>query len=308
MTPDNPTGAASGSPGQRAAAAGARALMAGAAVLGPAGRAAAGAGLGLVAMALFPRVRRVADINLAIAYPALERKARRRLLRAHFAELGRAALELGPLWLWPLPRAMALIRSVQGEELVDQALAAGRGVLLFTAHLGAWEASVLYIGQRWPMTVMYMATRNPGINAMMVAGRSRSGARLVDKELGIRPLLAALKRGQAVGVLTDQNVDPREGVFAPLFGQPACTTPLLGTLAQRTGAAVFGLFCYRLPKGEGFRIEIRPMPEGFPSGVPEQDAAAMNTVLEAAIREAPAQYWWVHRRFKDQPEGIRPPY
>ncbi|OFC45274.1 lipid A biosynthesis acyltransferase, partial [Acidithiobacillus caldus] len=231
-----------------------------------------------------------------------------RLLRAHFHALGEALLELGPLWLWPLPRALGLIREVKGAEAVDAALATGKGVVLFTAHLGSWEAAVQYIGQRWPVTVLYMATRNPLINDHLVTGRSRSGARLVAKEGGIRPLLQALQRSEIVGILPDQNVDPREGVFAPFFGRPACTTPLLGRLADRRQSAVFGLFAYRLEGGAGFRLEILPMPEGFPSGDPEADATAMNAVLEGAIRQAPAQYWWVHRRYKDPAPGWDYPY
>ncbi|MGC9128249.1 MAG: lysophospholipid acyltransferase family protein [Acidithiobacillus sp.] len=265
-------------------------------------------GLGDLARLLVPRARRVARRNLEIAFPEYSKAQQRRLLRAHFHALGEALLELGPLWLWPLPRALALIREVRGGAAVDAAIAEGRGVVLFTAHLGSWEAAVQYIGQRWPVTVLYMATRNPLINERLVSGRSRSGARLVAKEGGIRPLLQALQRGEAVGILPDQNVDPREGVFAPFFGRPACTTPLLGRLAERRRSAVFGLFAYRLEQGEGFRLEITPMPEDFPSGNAENDAAVMNAALEHAIRQAPAQYWWVHRRYKDPAPSWDYPY
>jgi len=265
-------------------------------------------GLGNLARVLVPRARRVAARNLELAFPGHSAAQRRLLLRAHFHALGEALLELGPLWLWPLPRTLGLIREVRGVEAVDAAVAKGKGVVLFTAHLGSWEAAVQYIGQRWPVTVLYMATRNPFINARLVAGRSRSGARLVAKEGGIRPLLQALQRGEVVGILPDQNVDPREGVFAPFFGRPACTTPLLGRLAERRQSAVFGLFAYRLAQGAGFRLEILPMPKGFPSGDASADAAAMNAVLERAIRKAPAQYWWVHRRYKDPAPGWDYPY
>lgn len=254
------------------------------------------------------RARKVVDANLAIVFPMMSLAQRHTLRRAHFRALGQAALELGPLWYWPLPRALGLIREVRGDDLVDAALAEGHGVILFTAHLGAWEAAVLYIGQRWPVTVLYMETRNPAVNTRIVAGRGRSGAQLVPKEGGIRPLLHALHQGNAIGILPDQNVDPREGDYAPFFGRPACTTPLLGRLAARRGSPVFGLFAYRLPGGEGFSIEIVPMPESFPSGDAEADATAMNEALETAIRKAPEQYWWVHRRFKDQPEGWDYPY
>ncbi|MCE5394386.1 MAG: lysophospholipid acyltransferase family protein, partial [Acidithiobacillus sp.] len=246
--------------------------------------------------------------NLALAFPTYSAAEQGQLLRAHVRQLGQAFVELGPLWFWPQSRSLALIRRVEGAAAVDEALAQGRGVVLFTAHLGAWEAAVQYIGQRWPVTVLYMATRSAAINARMVRGRSRTGARLVAKEGGVRPLLQALQKGEVVGILPDQNVDPKEGVFAPFFGRPACTTPILGRLAQRRGSPVFGLFAYRLPRGQGFEIEIIPLGGSFPTGDDEQDTAAMNALLEAAIRKAPEQYWWVHRRFKDIPPGMDYPY
>ena len=279
-----------------------------AALLPAAWRAFLGAVLGDTARGILSRPRRVVAANLAIAFPELPAAQRQTLLLQHFRALGQAALELGPLWYWPLPRALGLIREVIGVEAVDAALAQGHGVILFTAHLGAWEAAVQYIGQRWPVTVLYMETRNPALNQLMATGRGRSGAHLTAKEEGIRPLLQTLQRQQVVGILPDQNVDPREGDYAPFFGRPACTTPLLGRLAQRRQSPVFGLFAYRLPRGQGFRLEFVPMPENFPAGEAVADATAMNTLLESAIRKAPEQYWWVHRRFKDQPEGWDYPY
>ncbi len=264
--------------------------------------------LGDIARLLVPRARTIARKNLELAFPELTEKQRRRLLRAHFRSLGQGLVELGPLWFWPTEQALSLIREVEGAEAVDAALAGGHGVVLFTAHLGAWEAAVQYIGQRWPVTVMYMATRNVSINALMTTGRGRSGARLVPKEKGIRPLLQALQKGEAVGVLPDQNVDPKEGVFAPFFRRPACTTPLLARLAGRRQSPVFGVYAYRMPKGMGYRMEIVPMASGFPAGDDEADAAAMNAVLETAILKAPEQYWWVHRRYKDPAPGWEYPY
>ncbi|WP_368355897.1 lysophospholipid acyltransferase family protein [Acidithiobacillus concretivorus] len=302
------TGSSKGSFGQQSQVWIIVALLRGAAILPASWRAVLGSALGDFARRVMKRPRQVVDANLAIAFPDLSAVQRHDLQRRHFRALGQAALELGPLWFWPLPRALGLIREVRGVELVDAALAEGRGVILFTAHLGAWEAAVQYIGHRWPVTVLYMDTRNPALNALMAAGRGRSGARLTPKEEGIRPLLHTLQQHQVVGILPDQNVDPREGDYAPFFGRPACTTPLLGRLALRRQSPVFGLFAYRLPRGQGFRLEFVPMPENFPAGEAVADATAMNTVLETAIRKAPEQYWWVHRRFKDQPEGWNYPY
>ncbi|MEB8486253.1 MULTISPECIES: lysophospholipid acyltransferase family protein [Acidithiobacillus] len=267
-----------------------------------------GGGLGLIAMAALPKIRRVVDINLKIAFPDWSLARRQQLRRQNFCELGRTTLELGPIWARPLPGALNMVRAVEGAEAVDHALALGHGVILFTAHLGPWEAAVLYTGQRWPITGMYRALRNPCMDALMRHCRERSGARQLNKERGIRPLFRVLKKKEIIGILTDQNVDPREGVFAPFFGYPACTTPVLGRLAARDRVPVFGMFAYRLPQGSGFRIEFVPLPDTFPSGDAVADATVMNDCMETAIRKAPEQYWWVHRRFKDQPAARERPY
>ena len=224
---------------QKAVASLAAGILRGAGFLPRRWRTALGAMLGDLVRLSMTRARKVVDANLAIAFPIMNLAQRHTLRRAHFRALGQAALELGPLWYWPLPRALGLIREVRGDDLLDAALAKGHGVILFTAHLGAWEAAVLYIGQRWPVTVLYMETGNPAVNARMVAGRGRSGVQLVPKGGGIRPLLHALQQGKVIGILPDQNVDPREGDYAPFFGRPACTTPLLGRLAARRAGAYF---------------------------------------------------------------------
>ena len=179
---------------QKAVASLAAGILRGAGYLPGRWRAILGAMLGDLVRLGMTRARNVVDANLTIAFPRMGLTQRHTLRRAHFRALGQATLELGPLWYWPLPRALGLIREVRGDDLVDAALAKGRGVILFTAHLGAWEAAVLYIGQRWPVTVPYMETRNPAVNARIMAGRGRSGAQLVPKEGGIRPLLQALHK------------------------------------------------------------------------------------------------------------------
>lgn len=126
-----------------------------------------GGWLGLIVMAGLPKIRRVVEINLEIAFPDWSLAGRQQLRRRNFRELGRTALELGPIWARPLPKTLEMVREVEGAEAVDHALALDRGVILFTAHLGPWEAAVLYTGQRWPITGMYRAVRNPGMDALM---------------------------------------------------------------------------------------------------------------------------------------------
>ncbi|MEW5790602.1 MAG: lysophospholipid acyltransferase family protein [Pseudomonadota bacterium] len=261
-----------------------------------------GRGLGHLVRVTLRRPRRIAARNLALCFPALDGAARAALLREHFCQLGEAALELGFLWRGARNDFERRVQ-VEGMEHWHAARAQGKGVIFLSAHLGSWESCVLYGSLLGRFSALYMPVHNPAFNRLMVQGRERFGTQLIPKDRGLRPLLSALKRGETVGMLADQNVDPSEGVFAPLFGIPASTSYTVARLSQRTGAPVINAFCYRLPRGRGFRLVFRPMPADYPSGDDVRDAATMNAILEAAIGEAPAQYWWVHRRFKDQPAG-----
>ena len=267
-----------------------------------------GRGLGHLVRLALPRPRRIAARNLELCFPELKPNERRTLLREHFCQLGEAALELGPVWRASRERFEQLFVQIEGLEHVERAKAQGQGLILLSAHFGSWEGGALYMSLLTRLTALYMPTHNPAFSALMVAGRSRFGATMTEKRRGFRPLIAALRRGEAVGILADQNVNEREGVYAPFFGMPASTTVAVAHLAKRTGAPVIYVFGYRLPKGAGFRLVFRPLPADYPSGNDETDAAIMNAMLEAAIREAPAQYWWVHRRFKTRPQGMPDPY
>ncbi len=264
--------------------------------------------LGDLTRHVMPRTKRVVQTNFDIAFNDLSVEQRTSMLFQHFRQLGQSFVELGPLWFWDLRRSLELVRSVRGVEAVDAALAEGNGVVLFTAHLGSWEAVVQFIGQRWPITVLYKPTRNATINAHMLAGRSRSGARLVPKDSGLRALMHSLQNGEMIGILPDQNVDEREGVFASFFSRPACTSPILARLAKRRKSPVFGVFAYRIPNGRGFEIDIIPLDREFPSGNDVDDVTVMNRVIERSILRAPDQYWWVHRRYKCSPQGLEYPY
>ncbi|MEK8089473.1 lysophospholipid acyltransferase family protein [Thermithiobacillus plumbiphilus] len=267
-----------------------------------------GRGLGHLVRLALPRPRRIAMRNLELCFPELRSDQRRALLREHFCQLGEAALELGPLWRGPRIRFEQLFAQIEGLEHVERAKAQGQGLILLSAHFGSWEAGALYMSLLTRLTALYMPTHNPAFSTLMVAGRSRFGATMTEKKRGFRPLIAALRRGEAIGILADQNVNEREGVFAPFFGMPASTSVAVAHLAKRSGVPVIYVFAFRLPRGAGFRLVFRPLPADYPCGNDETDATTMNAMLETAIREAPAQYWWVHRRFKTRPQGLPDPY
>ncbi|RMG29916.1 MAG: lipid A biosynthesis acyltransferase [Gammaproteobacteria bacterium] len=269
-----------------------------------------GAALGWLLARVPNRTRRVAAINLARCFPELSPAARRRLLRRSLVEAGKTLTEVGALWTWPREALAPLVREIRGREAVDAALAAGRGVILATPHLGSWEMAGHVCGMEWGITSLYRPPRLQGVEAFMKAGREHLGARLVRTDRrGVRILYERLRAGGVVGILPDQEPGPEGGVFAPFFGHPAWTMVLLPRLARRTGAAVFVGYCERLPRARGYRLHIHPVDAAaIRDADPGTAAAALNRAVEACVRACPEQYQWGYRRFRTRPPGEPPWY
>ena len=217
-------------------------------------------------------------------------------------ELGKTAAEFGPMWLWDDARMEALIVEIAGQEHMDAALAAGRGVLLLAPHLGNWELLGWYLGRHYPTTSMYEPPYFSGVDGFMRAGRERSGATLVPTDMtGVRALIRALKRNEIAAILPDQAPD-NGYVFADFFGRPARTMTLAHKLAQRTGAATIMAFMERLPAAQGYRLHYLPGPD-LGGDDPQRAARALNEAVERCVRLAPAQYQWSYKRWRKPPAG-----
>lgn len=250
------------------------------------------------------RPRRVALRNLVLCLPDHSFFARQRLLRQTLSETSKAILELGPLWLWPGPRVLATIRSVEGEADWQQALAAGNGAIAVSPHLGAWELIGLYLSDHYHITSLYRPGRLD-IDELMCSARQRLGARLVPTDSsGVRALAQALRRGEVIGILPDQDPGRDNGIFAPFFGQPANTMALLSRLAIKSQAPVFLTYTKRLPWGQGYRLYFERLPDTVSSGSLENSVAAINQAVETAIRRCPNQYLWAYKRFKTRPPDM----
>jgi KDO2-lipid IV(A) lauroyltransferase len=258
----------------------------------------------------FPNgLRRIAARNLQICFPELDPVERERLLRRNLLETGKLLLELGPLWLWPGARALDLVRDpVFGEDALSAAVRQRRGAILITPHLGAWEMAGLYYSSRYPLTILYRPSRL-GLDELSRRGRGRLGGQVVATDgSGIRTLVAALRKGEALGILPDQDPGDEGGVFAPFFGVAASTMTLVSRLALKTGAPVFLTWAERLPRGRGFVVHLRELPEVAGAASLEESVAALNRGVEAAIRNLPAQYLWTYKRFKTRPPGASKVY
>ncbi|MBZ4194366.1 MAG: lysophospholipid acyltransferase family protein [Candidatus Contendobacter sp.] len=250
-------------------------------------------------------VRHLAAINLSLCFPELTPAEHGRLLRQTLIETGKSFLELGPLWRWPGQRVLGLVQGiVAGENELAAAVDQQRGAILLTPHLGAWEMAGLYYSSRYPLTILYRPSR-VGMDELSCQGRGRLGGRVVATDAaGIRALLGALRRGEVLGILPDQ--DPGEeggGVFASFFGIAASTMTLVSRLALKTGAPVFLTWAERLPQGRGYTLHLQPLPDVTAAASLEESATALNRGVEAAVRTLPAQYLWAYKRFKTRPLG-----
>ncbi len=237
---------------------------------------------------------------------ASDTDAREKMLRATARELGKAAAEIIPIWFRPYPQVLDLVTECLGWEHVEAALKTGRGILAMTPHLGCFEIVSLYYAARHPMAVMYRPPRQSWAESIMRAGRARGQVTLATADVrGVRTLLAALKRGEAIGILPDQVASKGEGVWADFFGRPAYTPTLPARLAEATGAIPLMMFGERLPRGQGYRIHIQPMGDCL-YGDKTAATRALNSTLEDLIRRFPTQYLWSYNRYK-QPGGVAPP-
>jgi len=230
----------------------------------------------------------------------------RPLLRHAIAESGKALLELGPIWMRPHRQTVKLVRELSGWEQLDVALKGGKGVILMSPHIGCFEMINQYVASRVPLTSMYKPARNPVLDRIMKSGRERGQAHLVPTDMtGIKAMLKALKKGEAIGILPDQVATIGDGVWAPFFGRWAYTPTLVFRLAQSTGAAPFMAYAERLPWGRGYHLHfdaIAPFPAGRLAA-----AAQLNREVERVIRKHPAQYLWGYQRYKKPGDAPPPP-
>ena len=220
--------------------------------------------------------------------------------RAAIASAGRLLAELPAVWLRPSAAVFRLVRRIDGREHVDAARAAGKGIVFLTPHLGCFEVAAQVAASEFPITVLYRPPKLAWLQPMIEEGRGRENVRLARADLsGVRELLAALVRNEAVGILPDQVPGEGEGEWVEFFGKPAYTMTLAARLAARPGSVCLLAFGERLSGGAGYAVHIRPLPAAEAG---ENETRRMNRALEALIRECPGQYLWGYNRYK-RPRG-----
>jgi KDO2-lipid IV(A) lauroyltransferase len=266
-----------------------------------------GIALGRLVYLLHGRLRRVGRRNLGLAFPEKTAAERQHILKGLFTGLGR---QLAEFCLFPRysKENVERVAVYQGLENFEAARQRGKGVIFLTAHLGGWEiGSFVHSLNGNPLHVVVRALDNPYLDRLVDRYRCLHGNTTFDKQDFARGLLGALKAGETVGILMDQNMTPPQGVFVDFFGRAACTTSGVARVALRTDAAVvpaFTLWDRALGK---YRVQFDPALALVRSGDEEADAisntAAFTKVIENYARQHPEQWLWVHRRWKTRPEG-----
>ena len=267
--------------------------------------------LAMLCYALWPRLRSVGLFNLQLTFPEWSSQKRRQVLRGEFRNLGRMLADFAHFPHWNRDNISRLI-IYEGFENFDAARREGKGVLFLTGHFGNWELGSFAHGvYGYPCRFVVREMDNPLIDDLISRYRRSSGGDEIEKGEFARGVLRAFERGEAVGVLIDQNMLAGEGIFVDFFGRPACTTTGPARVARKTGVPiVLGLVIWD-SKLKKYRLRFDRV--DWIRGADAETEIKVNTAnftrrIEDYVRRYPDQWLWVHRRWKTRPPGEPPLY
>lgn len=261
---------------------------------------------------LHGRLRKVGLRNLEIAYPEMAAAERRKIVRGVFVSLGRQLAEFCRFPRYTRDN-VAQVAVYEGFENFDAAQRRGKGVLFLTAHLGGWEVgSFVHSIHGHRLRIVVRALDNPYLDRLVERYRTLHGNSTFEKQDFARGLISAMRAGETVGLLMDQNMTPPAGVFVDFFGVPACTASGIARVALHTDASVVPAFTIWDDVRRKYRITFAPRLALPKTGDDERDVVnatqLFTSVIEEYVRKNPDQWLWVHRRWKTRPEGEPPLY
>jgi Kdo2-lipid IVA lauroyltransferase/acyltransferase len=268
---------------------------------------AVGAAIGAVAFHALGRLRRVGTRNLEMAFPEMTAADREAILRSEYRNLGLLLAEFCKMRDYTAVTASRFIR-YEGLDNYLSARERGKGVLVLTGHLGAWELSSYYHSlMGMPMGMVIRRLDNPLVDAFVNRIRCLHGNRVIHKDDFARGLISSMRAGETVGILMDTNMTPPQGVFVPFFGVLACTASGMARIAAKTGAAVVPGFLLWEQSERRYVLHFGEELQVVRTGDAEQDAlantASFTAAIEGYIRRYPEQWLWLHRRWKTRPPG-----
>ena len=250
------------------------------------------------------RSREVARINLDKCFPELTNAERERLLRESLQQIGKTFTESACAWIWPADKTLHLVKQVEGLEVLEQALASGKGVVGITSHLGNWEVlNHFYCAQCKPI-IFYRPPKLKAVDDLLQRQRVQLGNKVAPSTReGIISVIKEVRKGGAVGIPADPEPSEGAGVFVPFLGTQALTSKFVPGML--TGGKAVGVFLHalRLEDGSGYKVILEAAPPAMYDEDVEVAVAAMSGVIERYVRTWPSQYMWTMKRFKKRPAG-----
>jgi Kdo2-lipid IVA lauroyltransferase/acyltransferase len=260
-----------------------------------------GAVLGAVLFYCMPSAKKRVIENITQSKLAKTPEQVQKITRQSFIELGKAIFETPAIWQKKEAELLAMVKNVSGWDVCEAALNRGKGIIFLTPHLGCFEITSICYGSRYPVTVLYRPPKINALEQLMLKGRARTGVSLAEANAGgVRKLMQALKRGEAIGILPDQIPAAGEGEWADFFGKPAYTMTLASKLAEKTGATVIIAFGERLANGAGYDVYFTATQDGAIN-----TPALLNKTIEQQIAGKPSQYLWSYNRYKVRNHAVK---
>lgn len=252
--------------------------------------------------------RFITETNLHLCFPEQSEANRRHLARNSLIQLGEMSLEIAKTMTADAETLLKQVSSIEGQALLDEAKAEGKGVIVLMPHLGNWELMNLQLSSMAPTTTLYQPPRSELIEDWVKQRRSRLGGKLAPTSpQGVKSLLKALKSGEQIAILPDQEPELSSGEFAPFFNQPALTMTLVSNLQSRTDAKVVCAFAQRKGLSQ-FKIIFKAVDQTIYSADTVQSVSGLNKSVQACVNHCPAQYQWEYKRFRKRPDGSKRRY
>jgi KDO2-lipid IV(A) lauroyltransferase len=257
--------------------------------------------LSWILLKLAKKRKRIAAINLKLCFPDKTEDERETLLKENFRQTALGIVEIASCWFTDL-KSRRINTDIIGKHYLEEAQAQGNGVILLIFHLSSMELGGSILGHHFDFNAMYKPNKNKLIEYMMCNGRHRHIKNLI-KQNDIRSTVKALKNNEIVWYSTDQNFGNKKGIFAPFFDTQASTITAITKFSKMTGATVIPFTHKRIHGDKGIELELHPALNNFPGESAEVDAKNINQFLENYLKQNPANYLWLHQRFRTRPPG-----
>ena len=263
-----------------------------------------GAFFGWLMWKLPNRSRDVTRINLSHCMPELGEAELNDLVRRALLDTGRSMAESACAWMWSPSKTVGLIKQVEGAHLLEEALAAGKGVVGITSHLGNWEVLNHWYCSHASPIIFYRPPKQKAVDELLQRQRTQLGNKVAaSTREGIISVMREVRRGGAVGIPADPEPALKSGLFVPFFATQALTSKFVPNLLKGNDAKALFFHCLRLPDNSGFKVILEEAPEALYSDDEVVAVSCMSKVIEGYVSRWPSQYMWSMKRFKKRPEG-----